>query len=215
VLATASAATGVLLLRADRSSGGDIGAVPPPATATTAPAATPTSPSVAAAPSRSGSSPRTPAKRATARPAPAAPAGLAIPSARLTVPVVPVGVRAGGDLDLPASARTVGWWVGSAPAGDRRDTTLIGGHVDAGDGVGALAALLKVAVGDRVELTDIFAATHRYRVVARRTYPKYALPADLFQVAGRRQLVLITCGGPFDEQARRYRDNVVVYAVPT
>ena len=29
-----------------------------------------------------------------------------------------------------------------------------------------------------------------------------------------RRLVLVTCGGPFDQAAGHYRDNIVVTAVP-
>ena len=56
---------------------------------------------------------------------------------------------------------------------------------------------------------------HRFRVVARRHYPKPQLPtADLFAHGGPARLVLITCGGSFDDVAHSYRENVVVYAEP-
>jgi Sortase domain len=89
------------------------------------------------------------------------------------------------------------------------------GHIDSAEGVGAFAALLEVAPGGRVQLIDTFGGSHEYRVAARRRSPKYALPGDVFQVRGTARLVLLTCGGPFDERAGRYRDNVVVYAVPS
>jgi hypothetical protein len=44
--------------------------------------------------------------------------------------------------------------------------------------------------------------------------PKEELPADVYSRRGRPRLVLVTCGGPFDEARRHYRDNVVVTAVP-
>jgi hypothetical protein len=28
------------------------------------------------------------------------------------------------------------------------------------------------------------------------------------------RLILVTCGGPFDQARHRYRDNLIVYAVP-
>jgi hypothetical protein len=61
-----------------------------------------------------------------------------------------------------------------------------------------------------VVLTDVFGDRHTYTVTARRTYPKYALPRSVF--AADAPLVLITCGGPFDEDRGTYRDNIVVYA---
>ena len=150
------------------------------------------------------------------RPLPGVPIKLALPAERVSAPIVPAGTRPDGELRLPRSPQVVSWWVRSAPAGDPRDSTLIGGHVDsAKEGVGVLAALREIDIGNRVVLTDAFGVQHSYRVVARRLYPKYALPEDMFKVTGRARLVLITCGGPFDEDAGRYRDNVVVYALPS
>ena len=141
---------------------------------------------------------------------PAAPVGLTLPGT--TASVVPIGVRASGQLDLPDSPRTVGWWVGSGPPGSTRPTVLAG-HVDSKSaGVGALAALRDVTTGSPIVITDAFGGRHAYQVSARRTYPKYALPRSVFTGA---PLVLVTCGGPFDAKAGSYRDNIVVYAVPS
>jgi hypothetical protein len=146
---------------------------------------------------------------------PAAPRRLLIGSARLQAPVVPVGDRGDGQLALPEDPRTIGWWVGSAPAGDPRGSTVLAGHVDSvSAGPGALAVLRTVPVGTAVVLVDAFGARHPYRVAARRSYPKAALPPDLLRGGGGPRLVLITCGGPFDEARHSYRDNLVVYAVP-
>jgi hypothetical protein len=128
---------------------------------------------------------------------------------------VPIGVRPDGSLALPDSPHTVGWWIGSAAAGDPRDGTLLAGHVDsAREGLGALAALRDLGTGDRIVVIDAFGVRHAYAVAARRSYPKYALPRDVFRISDRPGLTLVTCGGPFDQRTRQYRDNVVVYAVP-
>lgn len=151
----------------------------------------------------------------TLRPAqPGAPATIRI--AGDTAPVVATGVRRDGELEIPESPKVVGWWTGSAVAGSPSDSTVLAGHVDSKTaGIGALAVLRTVELGTTVELTDVFRTTHRYKVVARRTYDKHDLPADeIFRVKGPARLVLITCGGPFDERTGSYQDNVVVYAVP-
>jgi hypothetical protein len=44
--------------------------------------------------------------------------------------------------------------------------------------------------------------------------PKDRLPNDIHSLKGRERLVLVTCGGPFDEAGGHYLDNVVVTAVP-
>jgi Sortase domain len=179
----------------------DLGALPTPAPVPTTPKAVPTTdPTIA------------PARTVVV--SPGAPSALALPAQKVTAPVVPVGVRADGELEIPDSPATVGWWVGSAPAGSPpARSTVLAGHVDsARTGVGAFAALRDVALGSPVVLTDTFGQQHAYRVTARRTYPKYALPRSVFSAA---PLVLLTCGGPFDRAAGRYRDNIVVYAVPS
>jgi hypothetical protein len=213
VLAAGSLGAGVHLLRREAElRAPDIGALP-----TAVSSAAPTSPQATRLASTPAPRPRPRATTPTrAEPPPAPPQAVAIPAAGVSAPVVVMGVRPDGELRVPESPRVVGWWVGSAPAGSPDATTLLAGHVDsAAEGVGALAALRDLGPGARIELTDVFTERHAYRVVARRTYPKYALPDDVFAVRGRARLVLVTCGGPFDESAGRYRDNVVVYAVPS
>jgi hypothetical protein len=146
--------------------------------------------------------------------APAVPVRLQIGTAGSSAPVVPVGVRADA-LAIPDSPRTVGWWVGSAPAGARHGSTVLAGHVDSKQlGKGALAALHGLPLGTRIVLTDVFGARHAYAVTARRSYPKDALPADVFRSGDRPRLLLVTCGGPFDQVHGHYRDNLVIYALP-
>ena len=68
--------------------------------------------------------------------------------------------------------------------------------------------------GDIVHVDFADGSRASFRVVARRSYPKSDLPANLFDRAGRSILVLVTCGGSFDEATGSYDDNVVVFAVP-
>jgi len=37
---------------------------------------------------------------------------------------------------------------------------------------------------------------------------------DVFARTGKARLVLVTCGGPFDQRSGHYKDNIVVTAVP-
>jgi len=204
-LAAVAAAAGIRVVQ-HRSVAPDVGQVPRAAQSTAAPD---TRSSLPSAPAR----PRGAAERPANPPGP--PLRLAIPGDRVNAPVVPIGVRPDGSLALPDSPHTVGWWIGSAAAGDPRDGTLLAGHVDsAREGLGALAALHELETGDQIVVVDAFRVRHAYAVAARRSYPKYALPRDVFRISGRPGLTLVTCGGPFDRRTRQYRDNVVVYAVP-
>jgi len=131
-------------------------------------------------------------------------------------PVAPVGIDVKhGVLGVPASIHRTGWWKDGAAPGSRTGAVLIAGHVDsATDGAGAFFALPHLARGEHVQVTTKSGRTFAYRVTTVRTYPKNALPTAIYSLRGPARLVLVTCGGPFDELSGRYRDNVVVTAVP-
>jgi hypothetical protein len=152
------------------------------------------------------------------RPRPGAgtvPVRLALPRQHVTATTVPVGVGSSGALDLPADPRVVGWWSGGALPGSTSGSVVLAGHLDAADqGPGALAALLRVAINDPVEVAGLDGSVLRYRVTARHTQPKSQLPRRLFQTDGAPVLTLVTCGGPYDRSSHHYRDNVVVTAAP-
>jgi Sortase domain len=143
------------------------------------------------------------------------PVGFRDPALRLRAPVVPVGTDAGGALQLPDDTGTLGWWAGGALPGASRGTVVLAGHLDTvRDGPGVMAAVVQQRVGARLQLVATGGGTTSYRVVAVRSYPKAALPAAIFAAAGPARLVLVTCGGTFDQESHHYSDNVVVYAVP-
>jgi sortase (surface protein transpeptidase) len=141
---------------------------------------------------------------------------LVVPDVGVDAPVVPVGVTGDGLMDLPADVHRVGWYrFGPAP-GEPEGNAVLAGHVDSWDqGIGALGRLRAVQPGQRVEVTDAAGAVSRWQVLTRRLVGKQELPLqELFDRAGPPRLVLLTCGGPFDERTRSYRDNLVVVAGP-
>jgi sortase (surface protein transpeptidase) len=131
-------------------------------------------------------------------------------------PVVPVGVTAAGVMVIPEPVDRVGWYrFGPAP-GAAAGSVVLAGHVDsARQGRGALFGLRTIDVGSRIDLVTADGRTVGYRVTGRETIVKRRLPVErLFDRAGAPRLVLITCGGPFDEATSSYRDNLVVAADP-
>ena len=149
--------------------------------------------------------------------APAAiPERLRIPELDLTGPIVAVEVEDDGEMEVPEDVGDVGWYR-HGPAPGEPGAAVIAGHVDSREqGRGAFFDLRRLDVGARIEVTDSAGDVQRFDVVARRTYDKASLPDDmLFSRTGPSRLVLITCGGDFDQDARSYRDNVVVYAQPS
>jgi hypothetical protein len=145
------------------------------------------------------------------------PARLRIPSIRVDATVDPAAVDpATNDFDVPPSVDRVGWYRFGPGLTAGAGSVVVAGHVDAaGQGAGAFFRLRELAVGARVELVGPDAQVHAFRVVARETYRKSAIPLDrYFARDGPLRLTLITCGGPFDRRTGHYRDNVVVTAEP-
>jgi hypothetical protein len=127
-------------------------------------------------------------------------------------PVVPVGVRDDGEMEIPAVDQ-VGWYRFGARPGDE-GAAVLAAHV-AYDGVdGVFRRLADVSEGDAVRVRFADGTERAFAVTAVARYPKSELPADVWRRAGAPELVLITCGGDFDPGARSYEDNVVVYAAP-
>jgi hypothetical protein len=146
-----------------------------------------------------------------------APVRLRIPAAGVDAPVDAVGLTGAGDVAVPEDGSRVGWYRFGAAPGSPGGSAVLVGHVDTWNaGAGALFRLGRLDPGAEavVDLTD--GTSVRYAVTGRDLLPKGDLPgAGLFGTAGPSRLVLISCGGPFDEATRHYRDNVVVVAAPS
>jgi LPXTG-site transpeptidase (sortase) family protein len=125
-------------------------------------------------------------------------------------------VTVNDELQVPTNVNHVGWWDGSASAGDPFGSTVIAGHVDsAKGGVGFFAKLLRIKVGSKVTLQG---NGHRlsYQVTSVQTVAKEALASDgrAFDQTGDHRLVLITCTGDYRPDRGGYERNLVVIARP-
>lgn len=140
------------------------------------------------------------------------PLGLSIPQIHVDVPVIAVGIDATGQLDVPDDASAVSWYrYGPAP-GDP-GSAVLAGHVDYAGAQGVFWRLDELDVDRRFEIITADGPLP-FRVVSVSRIRKSELPvAELFRTAGPPQVVLVTCGGPFDREQKSYRDNVVVVAV--
>jgi hypothetical protein len=146
----------------------------------------------------------------------AAPVRLNVPDVGIDAPIDPVGVTSAGLLQLPDDVHRIGWYrFGPAP-GQPQGSAVLAGHVDSwNQGLGTLSRLRSVEPGQRIAVTDATGRVTRWQVATRQLVAKQQLPLpELFTRAGTPRLVLVTCGGPFDERLRSYRDNLVVVAVP-
>ncbi|MGA7688116.1 MAG: class F sortase [Jiangellales bacterium] len=146
----------------------------------------------------------------------APPLRLRVDSVGIDMPIAATGVAQDGQMELPDDPQEIGWYQFGASPGDRRGSAVLGGHVDSvAGGIGPLARLASVQVGDTVTVAGSDGAPVDYRVENVQRITKAALPVDtLFRPGGRHQLAVVTCGGQYIPEAGGYEDNIVVIATP-
>ena len=161
-------------------------------------------------------------------PSPAHPGGV---HARITSN----GLNSDGTLFVPSDPQTVSWANEDAKAGESHGTTILTSHINfVINGqlvIGALSDLAWYAqhsIGKQISLRLRDGRVLHYRIVAGREYSKdqlagnAALRAELYdqsKVYGppdhpSARLLLVSCGGAFDQYTGEYEDNVFLYLLP-
>ena len=169
--------------------------------------------------STAGSTPPTPAQESTRIPASdRQPASLSIPDLGIETEVVRTWMDGAASIVVPEDVLVTGWFDGSRRLDARYGSTVIVGHRDsATQGTGALYAIEELPLGAVITVTDRSGIAHNFVVESIELIDKAALPQEaprIFTHRGPYRLVLITCGGAFDESARSYLSNVVITALP-
>jgi sortase (surface protein transpeptidase) len=119
-------------------------------------------------------------------------------------------------MEIPKDVGEVGWYrFGPAP-GAAAGSSVLTGHVDDyQQGVGVFGRLGDLNPGDVVRVSDEKGVTREFSVISKEAWPKEQVPLDrLFDRGGTSRLVLITCGGSFNESTLGYDDNIAITAVP-
>lgn len=138
------------------------------------------------------------------------PTGVRIPALGVEGPTVALGTRDDGRLEVPSDAAVAGWWSGGAAPGER-GPAVVAGHVDSRSGPGVFADLRRVRSGMHVLVDREDGTTAHFEVRGVLQIAKDRFPTDLvYGPTDDARLRLITCGGPFDGDARSYRDNLIV-----
>ena len=144
------------------------------------------------------------------------PTRLQIASLGIDAPISPIGIdMATGTLGVSPDIHRLGWWHDGEAPGAGSGAVLIAGHVDSAKaGAGALFALKTAKAGETVTVTTSDGQTHTYKIVSVKQVLKKDLPLDVYSQKGPPRLVVVTCGGPFDQATGHYLDNIIVTAVP-
>jgi LPXTG-site transpeptidase (sortase) family protein len=143
-----------------------------------------------------------------------APKRISIPSIGVNAVVVSVGLESDGSMEIPGVSEA-GWYHFGARPGEQVGSAVIAAHVDHNGAPGVFINLTELSVGAQVSVIDQNGSIRHFEVTERYQVDKRELPGtELFRVTGPPTLTLITCGGSFDNKARRYSDNIVVRATP-
>jgi hypothetical protein len=126
-----------------------------------------------------------------------------------------VGLDADGAIETPAGAfyDEAAWYKHSPTPGSLGPAVLLG-HVDsASNGPSVFFRLGELTRGDSISVTRADGSVARFIVDSVRSYAKDGFPTQgVYGDLNYAGLRVITCGGPFDEVAGHYENNIVVSA---
>ena len=143
---------------------------------------------------------------------------MSVPELGIEAEVLRTWMDGSASLVVPEDVLVTGWFDGSRRLDASYGSTVIGGHPDSAvQGTGALYAVEELPVGASITVTDRSGSPHDFIVDSVEFIDKDSLPQEaprIFTHRGPYRLVLITCGGAFDESLRSYESNVVITALP-
>jgi len=141
-----------------------------------------------------------------------APTVLDIPSIGLhSSDFVDLKVAADGTLEVPGSAKEVGFYSGG-PTPGQLGPAVIGAHVDSTKGPGIFYNLGAAKPGAKVHVTREDGSVATFVIDKVELHPKDEFPTeDVYRGDfTRSEIRLVTCGGTFDP-VEHYLDNVIVF----
>jgi len=142
------------------------------------------------------------------------PLKLRIPKLNVDAFIEPVGTDAQGKMAAPQDAQSISWYEDGGIPG-RPGNVVLAGHLDDEKGKpGVFARLATLTKGDTVAVSTLSGNTYTYTVDKHATYPYDEAPLkDIFGEADVERLILITCSGKWDEEAKNYPNREVIYAL--
>ncbi len=140
------------------------------------------------------------------------PVRLRIPAVGIDAPVVRVGLREDGFMDVPGTAEEVGWFAPGYIPGTPGNAVMAG-HLDTQSGKAAVFwELRRLKTGDMVEVEREDGSLKRFTVTHRATYSANEAPLNaLFGSATGSHLNLITCNGAWRDDLQTYDRRLIVY----
>ncbi len=141
------------------------------------------------------------------------PALLVIPKLKIKAQIDPVGLTSTNNMDVPADASHVGWYM-FGPMPSVRGNAVIAGHYDTPSGRPAIFYRLnRLVVGDTLDIELNDGTLHTFVVTGKDIIATDVFPEDyVFGTKYGINLNLITCNGVWDPVEKNYSKRLVVYA---
>ncbi|MDG4805881.1 class F sortase [Micromonospora sp. WMMD1120] len=146
-----------------------------------------------------------------------APTSIEIPRIGVNATIMSLGTNPDGTVQVPPldQAEKAGWYEPGASPGETGNAVIVG-HVDSAVlGPAVFFDLGALTPGDTITVRRADGVPATFTVDSVRSYPKTAFPTELvYGPSDRPGLRVVTCGGQFDQVAKSYPDNIVVFATP-
>ncbi|MGW5559947.1 class F sortase [Micromonospora sp. NPDC003944] len=144
-----------------------------------------------------------------------APTSIEIPRIGVDATIMSLGTNPDGTVQVPPldQADKAGWYEPGASPGETGNAVIVG-HVDSAVlGPAVFFDLGALTPGDTLTVRRADGVPATFTVDSVKSYPKTAFPTELvYGPSDRPSLRVVTCGGQFDEVAKSYPDNIVVFA---
>ncbi|WP_226585108.1 class F sortase [Halobacillus litoralis] len=141
------------------------------------------------------------------------PERIEIPAIDVNAPVQALGYTDKGGMAVPNNLTDVGWFEPGTKPGSQGNAVLAG-HVDGRSGPAVFFDLKKLIPGDQIHLYNKDGTKRTFIVQRLEAYPFENAPLrEIFGPANHQGLNLITCTGPYDDEASTYSERLAVYTV--
>lgn len=140
------------------------------------------------------------------------PVTIRIPRLDVNAPIIPLGLKDDGSIEVPRRTEETGWWLGGPEPGEPGPAVILG-HIDSQQGPAVFHQLRYLEAGDEVHIDRVDGSTVSYVVDSSARHLKDEFPTDaVYGPTPEPTLRLVTCGGVFDSDEMSYRDNLIVFA---
>ncbi len=147
---------------------------------------------------------------------PSPPVALSVPAIGVDASLIDLGRTPDGAIEVPSldDPDSKPGWYENSPVPGTLGPAIILGHVDSREfGPGVFFSLNQLKPGDAIDVTRKNGTVAIFTVDTVRTVQKSDFPtSEVYGNLDHAGLRLITCGGEFDENARSYESNIIVFA---